>query len=531
MLKPYNVDRRVGALLFFLSWAMFVLADDAVAQEAWDEKFFNPKKAGSDLVLPLPCGGAMAFAQVAVASESLMQDVAVSLGSGDPSSAYGEGTRVEFLSFPFSDPGDQARRFFYIAKYELSADQAAAIKGECPAKPSMKGRIPALGLGWFDAVALANQYTEWLIANHADQLPTEGESISYVRLPTETEWEFAARGGLAVSPSEFTGDLFPTPEGEDQYIWHSSTSSANGKPRPTGLKEANPLGLYDIIGNAEEIVLDSYRLVHFKRLHGMTGAYQVKGGSYLTDLNSMRSSYRQEISHFDAKGPRRVPTVGTRFAISMPIISSRQRLTEIREEWAGTLPTLGEENDDPDQSGPQLAARSDNPITELEALSAGVQSDEVRERLYDLSSQVRALFDGLERQQKVAVRSLLKQGGAWEVKLEQDAQIIARFDETIQRLEKSGATASQLRRMLTAQEERRDKHTKNVGQYAELVTTTGEAFGPSIIRVEKLNLATEYRERGIPEVNAYVDTFVEELDAFRRSGGLDFDQFAARFLP
>jgi formylglycine-generating enzyme required for sulfatase activity len=67
-----------------------------------------------------------------------------------------------------------------------------------------------------------------------------------MRLPTEAEWEWAARGGIA---AERYGPL-------DQIAWYRGNS--NGKTHAVGQKEPNPYGLYDMLGNLWEWVADWY---------------------------------------------------------------------------------------------------------------------------------------------------------------------------------------------------------------------------------------------------------------------------------
>jgi formylglycine-generating enzyme required for sulfatase activity len=278
----------------------------------------------------MPCGGAMVFRRVEVPRpDPKRQRSLVVLGSDDPRYAVSEGSREEPIEGAFTDRGDPKRRYFYLAKYETTALQMAALRGDC-ATPARERLLPATGVTWFEAVQASQNYAEWLMKHARQRLPQEDNAIGYVRLPTEAEWEYAARGGLEVSPAEFAARAFPMPGGIEQYVWFRSTRSSNSELQIAGVLKPNPLGLHDMLGNADEIVLEPFRVVRQSQARGQAGGYTIRGGSYQTAEPDIRSSYRQELSPFDDKGARRGPTVGFRLALVTSVLSSTARYDELR---------------------------------------------------------------------------------------------------------------------------------------------------------------------------------------------------------
>jgi formylglycine-generating enzyme required for sulfatase activity len=114
------------------------------------------------------------------------------------------------------------------------------------------------------------------------------EGMNY-RLPTEAEWEYAARAGT-------TGDWGGTGN-VDEMAWHLG----NGRSRthPVGLKEANAWGLHDMHGNVSEWVQDWYDWEYYKASPAIdptgpaTGTQRVlRGGDITSIAYQARSAWR-----------------------------------------------------------------------------------------------------------------------------------------------------------------------------------------------------------------------------------------------
>ena len=130
---------------------------------------------------------------------------------------------------------------------------------------------------------------------HPDNVPS-----GCYRLPTESEWEYAARGGTT---TRFSYGDDSTYTQLSSYGWYESNSSSMGTSHPSygthsvGQKLANPLGLYDMHGNVYEWTYDRYGT--FSSSHQIdpsgdqSGSHRVVRGGGWDDLpRILRSAYR-----------------------------------------------------------------------------------------------------------------------------------------------------------------------------------------------------------------------------------------------
>ena len=122
-------------------------------------------------------------------------------------------------------------RPFYIGVTEVTQQQYQAIIGNNPAQTKGPDH-PVERVSWIDATEFCRQLSE-----------KEGRTY---RLPTEAEWEYAARGG-SQAPWCFGADE----KLSDKYLWTSRNSGGRGS-RPVGEKKPNGFGIHDMLGNVCE---------------------------------------------------------------------------------------------------------------------------------------------------------------------------------------------------------------------------------------------------------------------------------------
>ena len=128
-------------------------------------------------------------------------------------------------------------RPFYLSKYEVTQEQWQAVMGNNPSEFKGKNN-PVEQVSWEDAQEFIRRLNE-------------KEGHGRYRLPTEAEWEYAARAGTT-SVWSFGDDA----DQLGQYAWYLDNSAET--THPVGQKKPNAWGLYDMHGNVFEWVQDWY---------------------------------------------------------------------------------------------------------------------------------------------------------------------------------------------------------------------------------------------------------------------------------
>lgn len=284
---------------------------------------------------------------------SRVEPVAAEARAPQPFAAYEEkipGTEVTFqmvpvtggaftIGSPEKEPGREADEgpqrkvevgSFWIGRFEVTWDEydnfAYAIEVPSPpggstptgggadaitrptpsygdeARGFGKGRQPVLDVTHHAAM----EYTRWLSS-------VTGKAY---RLPTEAEWEYAARAG---SPDAYSFGGNPTLLGE--YAWYGANSEE--RPRPVGGKKPNRLGIHDMHGNMSEWCLDQYVPDFYAKLpsdrpslmpvslpNDRRYPHVARGGSWADDPTELRSAARrassEEWSRRDPQSPQSI---------------------------------------------------------------------------------------------------------------------------------------------------------------------------------------------------------------------------------
>ncbi len=379
------------------------------------------------------------------------------------------------------------------------------------------------------------RYTEWLLAQAPDALPREDREPGFLRLPTEEEWEFAARGGLKVDEADFLAPVFPLPEGDVAlYAWFESTRSAEGELHPVGLLKPNPLGLHDILGNVAEMTLVPFHLDRRGRPHGQAGGFVSRGGDLFTPEGQLGSAVRQEHNYFNAATGRAktLDSLGFRLVLTAPVIVSAQRLDAIKEAWS-VLPTLTG-----DAAGDAAQALKD-----LQELAGQSRDEALRTRLELIQRDMERAQSAIAESRARTLRALLRMGAFLAKRVVTDQQRAKAIEQLVAlaqgRFDRFAADLSGKPGGESAIDEARqsfqDKMAKwrsqldeiaaglenSLSYYGDMVVGVGRDYAEKEVAGGLEVVSEEFRLKQNAYLIPYAERFVDHLRAYRNTGAAD----------
>jgi len=169
---------------------------------------------------------------------------------------------------------------FLISKQEVTQTQWQLIMGNNPSFFKQCGKsCPVENVSW-------NEVQQFIRKLNA-------RSDKNYRLPTEAEWEYAARSAGRKERYSGQGEIVSS------LGWYCDNSG--GKTHPVGLKKPNALGIYDMSGNVAEWVVDrkadyGNELLHNPQGPSVGNSRIVRGGSWLNKPASLRTASRSELT-------------------------------------------------------------------------------------------------------------------------------------------------------------------------------------------------------------------------------------------
>ncbi len=513
----------------------------------------NPRPAEGDLVLPMPGDSVMVFRSVAVPGKGFWGGEDQVIQIGDASGGVFEGLQRTQISGSF--PGEGGQQVIHLAKYELTRGQFVSVMGlealiEASADPEkekllqLEGRslqealmVPLSFVSYHAVQEFIRKYNQWLFdPDHPERLeniPTVDGVPGFMRLSTEEEWEFAARGGLPAINDGTFNDRLPFPARQlDEQAWH--LGNASHRLRPIGLRQPCGLGFYDLFGNVQEMTAGLFRPEVWQ---GKPGGVAVRGGSVSTPVSDIRSSLRQELDVYawnqdkNRVEERKSFNTGARLAMGSNVVVSSSVREDIEREY--------EEYKDMVRKAMPVGRTLDN----LVAQAAGQLGDvepilcrlmEEHPHLSDELHTVQEFMDQarerLDMAQRESARSLAQDAGrngvnlsvyiSRLVSLENSLEAAKRLSEMSSRyLEQVSAVEKRIEDLTAARKQQLQGYTEKVGQLGEYDSAYIQQALETLKEQEPLP-----RERAVLELlTGHVQEFSEKRRADREGWLQEFD--------
>jgi len=292
------------------------------------------------LTIKLPDGGELHFRAVylGIDGNRLFASRRVTLGSRESNPSYKERLTETLISGGFvGNRNGKPDWLYYLGETEVQRCQWNAVMRWVEKEKGVTQRakddskLPQTEVTIAEVYMFVEALNNWMLTNEPNSLPKLRGALAFCRLPTEAEWEFAARSGIKVIESN--PDIFdrPHPYGDDpgNYEWYRSNSGNQVQECGSSNIKPNPLGLYDMLGNVEEL---TNNLFSPEYVQGRFGDFVIRGGNFSSsDVSAAR---RAEYFAYQTDGkPNRSPKLGFRLTLSTRISSVQSTPQELDAEY------------------------------------------------------------------------------------------------------------------------------------------------------------------------------------------------------
>lgn len=218
----------------------------------------------------------------------------------------------EYSDIPDERPEHKVSlKTFYMSKLEVTIGQYTDFCRSAGLNiPEGKEDVPMTNLSWENAIMYCNWISKTQALEKCYEIKRDSNKfmVTFIpntngyRLPTEAEWEYAARGGVKSKFYAFSGS-----NDADEVGW--SIINSGNRAHAVGQKKPNELGIYDMTGNAMEWCYDWYKESYYAKseednpIGPKTGVSKVcRGGNFMCRPDVLRNTRRFNLESNASEG-------------------------------------------------------------------------------------------------------------------------------------------------------------------------------------------------------------------------------------